>query len=175
MTNLDGILKSRDTALPAKVCSQSRVFSSGRIWMWELDHKESWVLKSWCFWAVVLEKTIESPWNCKEIQPVNRKGNQHWIFISTDAESPLLWPPDVKSWFTGKDPDPGEDWSQEEKGTTEEEMVRWYHQLNGHEFEQVLGDGEGQGRRVLQSMGSQRVGHDWTTEHKCSISYVVIV
>ena len=146
MTNLDGILKSRDSTLPTKVCSQSYVFSSSHVWMWELDHLESWVPKSWCFWTVVLEKTLESLWDCKEIQPVNPKGNQSWIFIGTDAESLILWPPDVKRWFIVKDPDPEKDWSQEDKGTAEEEMVGWYHPLNGHEFEQALGDGEGQGR-----------------------------
>ena len=108
--------------------------------------KKAWVPKSWCFWTVVLEKTLESPWDCKESQSVNPKGNQSWVLIGTDAESPILWPPDVKRWFIGKDSDPEKDWSQEENGTTEEEVVGWYHQLNGHEFEQALGDGEGQGR-----------------------------
>ena len=128
--------------------SQSYVFSSSHVWMWEWDCKESWALKNWCFWTVVLEKTLESPLNCKEIQPVHPKGNQSWIFIGrTDAEAEapigawsilcsqsILWPPDVKSWLTGKDPDAGKDWSQEEKGMTENEMVRWHHRLNGHEF-----------------------------------------
>ena len=98
------------------------------------------------FWTVVLEKTLESPLDCKEIQPVNRKGNQPWLVIRmTDAEAPILWPPDAKSWLTGKDPDAGKDWRQEEKGTTEDEMVGWLHRLNGHEFEQALGVGDGQG------------------------------
>ena len=116
--------------------------------MWELDHKEGWAWKNWHFWTVVLEKTLESPLDCKEIKPVHPKGNQSTIFIGrTDAETeaPILWPPDVKSQLIGKDPDAGKDWGQEEKGTTEDEMVAWHHQLNGHEFEQVLGDGEGQG------------------------------
>ena len=117
--------------------SQSYGFSSSHVWMWDLDHKESWVLKNWCFWTVVLEKTLESPLDCTEIKPVNPKGNQSWIFIGrTDAEAevPILWPPD-KSWFTRKDPDTGKDWRQEEKGTTEDEMVGWHHWLDGHEFE----------------------------------------
>ena len=112
--------------------SQSYGFFSSHVWMWELDHKESWVLMNWCFWTVVLEKILESPLDCK-IKPVNPKGNQPWIFTErTDAEAevPILWPPDAKNWLTGKDPD----WGQEEKGTTEDEMVGWHHQLNGHEF-----------------------------------------
>ena len=115
--------------------------------MWELDHKEGWVLKNWCFWTVVLKKSLESPLDCKEIKPVNPKGYQLWIFIGgTDAkaEAPILWPPDAKSWLIGKDPDAGKDWRQEKNGMAEDEMFGWYHQLEGHEFEQVLGDGEGQ-------------------------------
>ena len=98
--------------------------------MWELDYKENWEPKSWCFWTVLLEKTPESPWDSKEIQSVNPKGNQSWILIGrtdTEAETPLLWPHDGKNWFTGKDPDAGKDWRQEEKGTTEDEMVGWHH------------------------------------------------
>ena len=128
--------------------SQSCGFSSSHIWMWELDHKEGWTLKNWCFWTVVLEKTLESPLDCKEIQPVHPKGDQSWTFIrrtDAEAEAPILWPPDAKNWLTGKDPDAGKDWRWEEKGTTEYEMVGWHHQLNGHEFEQAPGDGEGQG------------------------------
>ena len=114
--------------------------------MWELDHKEGWVPQNWSFWIVVLEKTLESPLDFKENKPVNSKGNQSWIFIGrTDAEVPILWPPDAKSQHIRKDPDAGKDWRQEEKGTIEDEMVGWYHQLNGHEFEQAPGDGEGQG------------------------------
>ena len=110
--------------------------------------KESWAPKNWCFWTVVLEKTLESPLDCKEIQPVHPKGNQSGIFtgrIDAEAETLTLWPPDVKNWLTGKDPDAGKDWGQEEKGTTEDEMVGWHHQLNGHEFQQALGVGDGQG------------------------------
>ena len=144
--------------------SQSYGFSSSHEWMSELDHKESWAPKNWSFWAVVLEKTLESFLDCKKIKPVNPKGNQSWIFIGrTDAkaETPILWPPDVKNWLTGKDFDAGKDWRQEEKGTTEG-MAEWHHQLNGHEFEQAPGDGEGQDC-VLQSMGSQRAWHNWET------------
>ena len=128
--------------------SQSYGFSSSHVWMWELDYKESWPLKNRCFWTVVLEKTLESPLDCKEIQPVHPKGNQSWIFIGrtdAEAETPILLPPDVKNWLIGKDPDAGKDWRQEEKGTTEDEMVGWHHRLNGHEFEQTLGVGDGQG------------------------------
>ena len=126
--------------------SQSYGFSSSHVQLWELDSKEGWMLKNWCFWTVVLEKTLESPLDCKEIQPVHPKGNQSWIFIGrTDAEAPVLWPPDGKSWFNRKDPDAGKDWTQEKKGTTEDEMVGWLHRLNWHEFEQTPGDGEGQG------------------------------
>ena len=115
--------------------------------MWELDCKESWALKNWCFWTVVLEKTLESPLDCKEIQPVNAKGDQPWDFFGrteAEAETPILWPPDVKNWLIGKDPDAGKDWRQEEKRVTEDEMAGWHHQLDGHEFEQAPGDGEGQ-------------------------------
>ena len=123
-------------------------FSSIHVWMWELGYKESWTLKNWCFWTVVLEKTLESPLDCKEIQPVYPKGNQSWIFIGrtdAEAETSILWPPDAKNWLIGKDPDAGKDWMQEEKRTTEDEMVGWHHWLNGHEFEQAPGVGDGQG------------------------------
>ena len=120
--------------------------------MWELDHKESWALKSWCFWTVVLEKTLESPLDCKEIKPVNPKRNQPWIFIGrTKAEAPILWPPDAKNWLIREDTDAGKDWRWEEKGMTEHEMVGWHHQLNGHEFEQALGVGDRQGGLVCCS------------------------
>ena len=122
--------------------------------MWELDCKECWALKNWCFWTVVLEKTLENPLDCKEIKPVHPKGNQSWIFIGktdTEAELLILWPPDVKNWLTGKDPDAGKDWRQEEKGTAEDEMVGWHHQLSGHESEQSLGVGDGQGGLVCCS------------------------
>ena len=117
------------------------------MYMRELDHKESWAPKNWCLWTVVLEKILESPLDCKEIKPVNPKGNQSWICIGrTDAEAaaPIHWPPDGKNWLLRKDPDAGKDWRQEEKGMTEDEMVGWHHQLDGHEFEQALGVGDGQ-------------------------------
>ena len=135
MTNLDSILKSRDITFPTKVhLVKAMVFPP----MWELDYKESSVPKNWFFWTVVLEKTLESPLDCKKIQPVNPKGNQSWIFIGktdAEAETPILWPPDVKSWLIGKDPDAQQDWKQEEKGMTEDEVVGWHHQFNAHEFE----------------------------------------
>ena len=144
--------------------SQSYGFSSSRVWVWELDHKEGWMSKNWCFWTVVLEQTLESPLDSKEIKPFNPKGNQSWIFIGrTDAEAEalILWPPDAKSWLILKDPDAGKDWGQK-KGATEDEMTGWHHWLNGHEFEQTLGDTEGQGslaccRKELDSLS------DWTT------------
>ena len=123
-------------------------FSSGHVWTWELDYKESWELKNWCFWTVVLEKTLESPLDSKEVQPAHPKRDQSWVFIGrTDAkaETPILWPPHVKSWLTGKDPDAGRDWGQDEKGMTEDEMAGWHHQLDGYEFEEALGVGDGQG------------------------------
>ena len=128
--------------------SQGYGLPSSHVWMWELDYKESWALKNWCFWTVVLEKTLESPLDFKEIQPVHPKGNQSWVFIGrtdAEAEAPILWPPDVKNWLIWKDPNAGKDWRQEEKGTVEDETVEWYHWLNGHEFEEALGVGDGQG------------------------------
>ena len=135
MTKLDSILKSRDYFTDKCPYSQSYSFSCRHVWMWELDHKESWLPKNWCFWTVVLEKTLESPLDCKEIQPVYPKGDQSWVFIGrtdAEAETPILWPPDVKSWVIGKVPDAGKVWRQEEKGMTEDEMVGWHHWLNGH-------------------------------------------
>ena len=116
--------------------------------MWELDYKESWALKNWCFWTVVLEKTLESPLDWKEIHPVHPEGDQSWVFTGrtdVEAETLILMPPDGKSWLIGKDPDAGKDWGQEEKGTTEDEIVGWHHWLNGHEFGQTPGAGDGQG------------------------------
>ena len=118
--------------------SQSYGFSSSHVWMWELDYKESWASNNWCFWTVVLEKTLESPLDCKKIQSVHSKGNQPWIFIGrtgAEAETPILWLPDVRNWLIWKDPDAGKDWRREEKRMTEDEMVGWHHQLNGCEFE----------------------------------------
>ena len=117
--------------------SQSYGFSSGHVWMWELDCEESWALKNWCFWTVVL-KTLESPLDCKEIKPVNPKGNQFWIFIGrtdAEAEAPIFWPPEAKNWLTGKDHEARKDWGQEKKGSIEDEMVGWHHWLCGHELE----------------------------------------
>ena len=121
-------------------------FSSSHVWMWELDHKESWAPKNWCFWIVVLEKTLTSPLDSKEIQPAHPKGSQPWIFIGrldAEVEAPILWLSDAKSQLIGKDPDAGKDWRQNEKGMTKDEMVGWHHRLNGREFEQTPGDGEG--------------------------------
>ena len=138
MTNLDSKLKKQRYYFVDKgPSSQSYGFSSSHVQMWELDYKESWVPKNWRFWTVVLEKTLESPLDCKVFQPVHPKGNQSWIFIGrtdAEAETPTLWPPDAKDWLIGKDPDAGKDWRQE-KGTTEDEMVGWHHRLDGHEFE----------------------------------------
>ena len=145
MTNLDSILKSRDITLPTKVCLvKAMVFPGIMHGCWEMDHKESWVMKNWCFWTVVLEKTLENPLDCQDIKPVHPKGNQSWIFIGrTDVEAkvPIFWLPDAKNWLIEKDPDAGQDWRQE-KGTTEDEIVGWHHWLDGHEFEQAPGVGD---------------------------------
>ena len=146
MTNLDSILKSRDITNKGP-SSQSSGFPSSYVWMWELDQKEGLVLKNWCFWTVVLEKTLERHLYCKETQPVNPKGNQSWIFIGrtdAEAEAPILWSPQVKNWLIGKDPDAVKDWRQK-KGMTEDEMVWWPHWLDGHEFEHAPGVGDTQG------------------------------
>ena len=161
MIKRGSILKSRDIAnkIPS---SQSYSFSSSYVWMWELDHKESLVLKNWCFWTVVLEKTLESPLYCKEIQPVHSEGDtQPWDFFGRNdataetpvlwppnAKNPVLWPPHAKSWLIGKDSDAGRDWGQEEKGMTEDEMSGWHHWLDGRESEWTLGVGDGQGGLV---------------------------
>ena len=131
----------------------------------ELDCEESWALKNWCFWTVVLEKTLESPLDCKEIQLVHPKGNQSWVFFGrndANAETPVLWPSHAKSWLIGKNSDAGRDWGQEEKGTTEDEMAGWHHRLNGREFEWTLGWTGRPG--VLRFMGSQSRTRlsDWT-------------
>ena len=140
MTNLDSIniKKQRHCFANKGPYSQSYGFSSSHVWMWELDHKESWELKNWCFLTVVLEKTLQSPLDCKKIQSVHPKRNQSWKFIGrtdTEAKAPMLWPPDAKNWLIWKDPDAGKDWSREEKGMTEDEMIGWHHWLDGHEFE----------------------------------------
>ena len=161
MTNLDSLLKSRDITLPTKVCLVKVIIFPvvSHIWMWELEYKESWVPKNWYFWTVVLEKTLENPLDSKEIPVVNPKGNQSWIFIGrtdAEAETPILWPLDAKSWLVGKDPDAGVDWRQEEKGTTGDEMVGWYRRLNGQEFEQALGVGDGQRSLACSSPGGHK-------------------
>ena len=153
-----------------QLANQSYGFSSSHVWKRELGYKESWASKNWCFWTVVLEKTLESPLDCKKIQPVNPEENQSWILIGrtdVEAEAPILWPPDAKSWLIWKDPDAGKDWRWEEKGTTEDEMVGRHHWLNAHEFELNSGSWWQTGRPgMLQSMGSQRVRQDWVTELK---------
>ena len=136
MTDIDSVWKSRDIHFAYKgPSSQSYSFSGSHVWMWELDRKESWVPKNWCF--ELLEKTLASPLDCKKIQLVNPKGNQSWIFIGrtdAEAEAPILWQSDVKNWLIGKDPNAEKDWREKEKGMTEDEMVGWHHRLNGHEF-----------------------------------------
>ena len=151
--------------------SQGYGFSSCHVWMWELDYKESWAPKNWCFWTMMLEMTLESPLDCKEIQPGDPKRNQSWIFMGrtdVEAETPILWSPDMKSWLIRKDPDAGKDWGQEEKGAAEGEMVGWHHRLNEHEFEQTPGDGEGQGSLVScspwghkESDTTERLNKNW--------------
>ena len=169
ITNLDGILKCRDITLPTKVHLVKAMVFPVVICGWELDYKESWAPKNWCFWTVVLEKTLQSPLDSKEIQPVHPKGDQSWIFIGrtdAEAETPILWPPDGKNWLIWKDPDAGKDWRWEEKGMTEDEMVGWHHWPNQWTWVWV---NSGSWWRtgwpgVLQSMGLQRVVHNWVTE-----------
>ena len=142
------IKKQRHYFTNKGLSSQSYGFSSTHVWMWELDHKESWAPKNWHFWTVVLEKTLESSLDCKEIIPVNPKGNQSWIFTGrtdAEAEAPIVCPPDMKNWLIRQDSNAGKDWRWEEKGTTEDKMVGWHHWLNGHESEQALVVGDGQG------------------------------
>ena len=153
MTNLDSILKSGDITAVKGLSSQSYCFFSSHVWMWELYYKESWALKNRCFWTVVLEKSLKIPLDYK-IKPVNPKGNQSWISIrrtDAEAETPILWPSNTKKWLIGKDSDAGKDWRQEEKGTTEVEIVGWHHWLDGHEFEQAPGVGDEQGSLVCFS------------------------
>ena len=155
MTSLDSTLKSRHYFVNEGPCSQSYGVSSSHVWMWELDYKESWVPKNCCFWTVVLEKTLENPIDCKEVQPVNPKGNQSWIHIGRtydETETAILWPHDAKNWLLGKDPEAGKDWRQDEKGMTEDEMVGWHLWLDGHEFYQAPGVGDGQGSLACCSL-----------------------
>ena len=169
MTNLDSTLKSRDITLLTKVCVvKALVFPNSHVWMWYLGHKHGWVLKNWCFWTPMLQKPFESPLDSKEVKPVNPKGNQPWIFIArtdVEAELPILWPY-RKSQLIGKDPDARKDWGQEEKGLTKNEIFGWHHGLNGHGFEQILADSEGQGSLACCSPWSGKSWirlSDWTT------------
>ena len=156
--------------MPTKVCLvKGMVFSSSHVWMWQLDYKESWAQKNWYFWTVVLEKTLESPLDCKEIQPVHPKGNQSWIFTGrTDVEmgALILRPPDVKSQLIGKDHDDWKGWSQKEKTVAEDEMVRWHHWLNGYEFDHTQGDSKGQETWCVVVLGAAKSWtklRDWST------------
>ena len=171
MTNLDSILKSRDITLPTKVHLVKAMVFPVVMYGCESNYKESWMQKNWCSWTVVLEKTLESPLDCKEIHPVHPKGDQSWIFIGrTDAVvAPILSPPDVKGWLIWKDPDGGKDWGQEKKGTTEDEMVGWHHRLNEHEFGSTLGAGDGQGGLVCWVTKRRTQLSNWTelTWTKC--------
>ena len=189
MTNLDNILKSRNMTLPTKVHLVKAVVLPVVMYRYESwTIKKSWALKNWCFWTMVLEKTLESPLDCKEIKPVYPKGNQYWVFIGrtdADAETPILWPPDSKNWLIWKDPDAGKDWRWE-KGTTEDEMVGWHHRLNGHEFQQTLGAGDGQRRLACCSPWGHKEldmieGLNWTvnnspqTHHHPTAEFLVVV
>ena len=161
------IKKLRDHFANKGPSSQSYGFSSRHAWMWELKCREGQAQKNWCFWTVVLEKTLKSSLDCNEIKPVNPKGNQSWIFMGrtdAEAEAPILWPRDAKNQLIGKDPDPGKDWRQEEKGMTEDQMVGWHHQLNVHEFEQAPGNGEGWGLKesdTTEWLNNSNMGESW--------------
>ena len=155
--------------------NQNYGFSSNHVWMQVLEHKQGWALKNWCFWTVLLKKTLASPLDCKEIQPVLPKGNQSWIFFGrTDAEALILWSPDAKSWLIIKDPDDGKDWGQE-KGMAEDEMVGWHHWLDGHEFEQALGVGDGQGSLVCCSIWGHKESDmtEWLNNNKMCLAVSV--
>ena len=155
----------------AQPSSQGYGFSSGHVWMWELDYKESWMPNNWWFWTVVLEKTLESPLNCKKIQPVHPKGDESWVFIGRtdfEAETPILWPLDAKSWLILKDSDAGKDWGQEEKGMTEDETVGWHHGLNGHGFGWTVSWWWTGRPDLLWFRRLQSVGQNWATELNCT-------
>ena len=166
MTNLDSILKSRDITLLTKVCLVKTVVFLLVMYGCDSWTIKGWASKNWCFWTVVLEKTLENPLDSKELKPVNSKGNQSWIFIGrtyAEAETPILWPPDVKNWLIGKDPHAGKDWRQENKGMAEDEMVGWHHQLNRHELSklrELVMDREAWGAAVHEV--TKR--HNWATE-----------
>ena len=169
MKNLDSVLKSRETLCWQSLYNQSHGFSSSHVYMWELDHKEDWALKNWCFWTVVLEKTLESPLDSKEIKPVHPKGNQSWIYFgrtNAEAEAPIIWPSDANSRLIGKDSDAGKDWKQEEKEMTEDEWDDWM--ASPTQWTQVWASSGRWWRTgkpgVLQAVGSPRIGHDQVTE-----------
>ena len=159
------IKKQRHYSANKGLSSQGYGFSSGHVWMWELDYKESWAPKNWCFWIVMLEKTLESPLDCKEIQPVHPKGDQSWVFFGrtdVEVETPILWPLGAKTWLIGKDPGVGKDWGQQEKGTTEDEMVGWHRWLNGDGFGWTPGVGDGQGGLACCNSWDRK--HNWVPE-----------
>ena len=169
MANLGSVLKSRDITLWSSPSNQSYGFSHSLVQVWELDHKEGWVLKKWCFLIVLQEKTLESPLDSREVKPANPNGNQPWIFIGrTDAEAPILWPPYAKSWLIGRDPDAGKDWGQEEKGASEDEMV-WLDGITDSVDMNLSNTGRWwrtEKPDMLQSLWSQRVGQDLATEQQ---------
>ena len=178
MTNLDSILKSRDITFPTKVH-----LVKAMIFPVVMYGCESWTVKNWCSWTAVLEKTLASPLDCKVIQSVTPNGNQSWMFTGrTDAEAPILWPADAKSWLIGKDPDTGKDWRQEEKGMIEDEMVGWHHWLDGYEFEQALEVGDGQGGLACYSPWGCKESDmteqlNWTRYykfHECTVWYIFV-
>ena len=178
MANLNSILKSTDITANKAPYSQGYGFSSSHVQIWELDHKEVWAMKNWCFPTVVLEKTLENSLDSKEIKPVNPKGNQPWIFIwriDAEAEAPILWPLDAESWLTGKDSDAGKDWRQENRAT-ENELVGWHHQFNVHELGQNPGDGEGQGGLACCSpWGWKESDTTWqVNNNKCTCMHIHI-
>jgi len=153
----------KETLLRKVMYSQCCGFSSSHVWMWELDYKENWAPKNWCFWAVVLEKTLESPLDCKDVKPVNPKWNQSWTFMrktDAEAEAPTIWPPDARNWLIRKDPNAGKNWRQEEKGRIKYDMVGWHHRLDGQEFGQASGVHDGQ---TVHGVSKSQTGlSDWT-------------